>query len=133
VTVASGKARARLAAQPHAVSARFDARARRVVVSLSNNLDIAFAPENAQGLERATASELREIEVSPSGFGIHFPKLDADIYIPSLLEGLLGSAKWMASRLGRRGGAVRSDAKAAAARRNGQLGGRPRKKTDRVA
>jgi len=40
---------------------------------------------------------LEEIEITPSGYGIHFPKLDADLYLPALLQGFTGSRKWMAS------------------------------------
>jgi len=43
------------------------------------------------------------------------------------LEGFLGSKRWMAAQLGKAGGQTRSKAKAAAARSNGKLGGRPRK------
>jgi hypothetical protein len=39
------------------------------------------------------------MEISPSGLGIHFPRLDADLYLPTILEGFLGSRKWMASTL----------------------------------
>jgi hypothetical protein len=74
---------------------------------------------------------LDEIEISPSGFGIHFPKLDADLYMPGLLEGFLGSKKWMASRLGQAGGQSRSRMKREASRENGKLGGRPRKTAKR--
>ena len=86
-------------------------------------------PQDAQGLEDATPEQLRQIEISPSGFGIHFPKLDADLYIPALLEGFFGSRNWIASRLGAQGGKARSAAKANAARKNGRLGGRPKKMT----
>ena len=113
--------------EPRAVEARYDRRIGRVVVRLSTGIDIAFAPRDAQGLERATPSNLSRIEISPSGFGLHFPALDADLYLPALLEGFLGSRKWMASRLGAEGGRSTSAAKAAAARRNGSRGGRPRK------
>jgi len=58
---------------------------------------------------------------------LHFPKLDADLYLPSLLEGFLGSRRWMAAQLGKAGGQVRSVAKVAAVRANGKLGGRPKK------
>jgi hypothetical protein len=119
--------------QPHAVEAHYDKRTGRIVVRLSNRLDIAFAPRDAQGLENATPAQLRDIELSLSGFGIHFPSIDADLYVPALLEGLLGSEKWMARHLGRRGGSAKSDAKAAAARKNGQLGGRPSKRSRAVA
>jgi hypothetical protein len=61
--------------------------------------------------------------------GIYFSKLDADLYLPAILEGFFGSKKWMASRLGEAGGKSRSVAKKAASRANGRLGGRPKRKT----
>ena len=84
----------------------------------------AFQVRIAQGLEHATRAALREIEISPSGFGIHFPKLDADLYLPALLECFFGSKKWMAAQLGQLGGRSKSLAKRAASKRNGALGGR---------
>jgi len=99
-----------------------------IMIQLSSNLDVSFSPENAQGLERAAASQLGKIEISPSGLGIYFPKLDADLYLPALLEGFFGSKKWMAARLGHAGGKSRSLAKKAASRANSRLGGRPRRK-----
>jgi hypothetical protein len=116
------------ASLPRAISARYDRKTGRVVVGLSSRLIISFKPEDVQGLEDAQPAQLAGgIEISPSGFGLHFPALDADLYVPGLLEGFLGSKTWMAARLGERGGRSRSDAKKAASRANGRLGGRPRK------
>jgi len=112
---------------PIAIAARYDRRIGRVVIGLSSGLEVAFAPRDAQGLEAARPADLDPIEISPSGLGLHFPKLDADLYLPALLEGFLGSKSWAAARLGERGGKAKSDAKAAAARSNGRLGGRPKK------
>jgi hypothetical protein len=112
---------------PHAVAAHYDRKADRIVLALSSNIELMFSPGNVEGLEEATSAQLAAIEISPSGFGIHFPKLDADIYLPALLEGVLGSRRWMASRLGAEGGKSRSKSKRTAARANGKLGGRPRK------
>lgn len=125
---ASRKGLALGAASPKAVSVRYDRRIGRIVINLSTGLDVAFSPRDAQGLEHATAAQLNDIEISPSGLGIYFPKLDADLYLPALLEGFLGSRKWMASRLGTVGGKSKSPAKAAAAKQNGRSGGRPRKR-----
>lgn len=116
---------------PTAVAARYDRRIGRVVICLSSGLEVAFAPHDAQGLEHARPAQLDEIEISPSGLGIHFPKLDADIYLPALLEGFLGSRQWMAARLGAAGGQSTSAAKAAAARVNRRLGGQRRKSAAR--
>ncbi|HEX8815752.1 MAG TPA: DUF2442 domain-containing protein [Terriglobales bacterium] len=112
---------------PRAVSARYDRVSGRIIVDLSSKLSLSFSPRDAEGLEHAKPSQLEGIEVSPSGFGLYFPKLDADIYVPGLLERLLGSKKWMAARLGQTGGQSRSRAKKAASRANGRLGGRPPK------
>jgi hypothetical protein len=125
--LAHRKGRTLTASLPRAVGARYDRRLGRILIELSTGLAVAFSPDNAEGLEKATPAELKAIEVSPSGFGIHFPKIDADLYLPALLEGFLGSRKWMASRLGAKGGQARSAAKVAAAKRNGRRGGRPRK------
>ena len=112
---------------PPAVAARYDRSSGRVIVSLGSGVDISFAPRDAEGLENATASQLGQIEITPSGLGIHFPKLDADLYLPALLEGVLGSRKWMAAKLGAMGGRSTSTAKRHASQSNGRLGGRPRK------
>jgi hypothetical protein len=125
--VANARGRRRLRAFSPAVSARYDRARDRVQITLKSGLELGFAPADAEELQRATPAQLRRVEITPSGLGIHFPQADADIYLPSLLEGLLGSRRWMASRLGRRGGESRSPAKAAASRANGKLGGRPRK------
>ncbi len=124
---ANRRGRTRKAKHPAAVAARYDAAANKIVVSLANGVDISFPPSAAQGLEDATPSQLKDLEVTGAGAGIHFPKLDADIYVPGLLEGVMGTRKWMASRLGAAGGAVRTAEKSAASRENGKLGGRPRK------
>ena len=112
---------------PTATAVRYDRRISRIVIELSSGIEIAFRPHDAQGLERAKPDDMSEIEISPSGLGIHFPRLDADLYLPALLEGFLGSRQWMAAEMGKRGGKAKTDAKAEAARENGRLGGRPKK------
>jgi hypothetical protein len=130
--MANQRAEEREKAFPRAVSAHYDRGSGRVVVELSSKLTVSFAPPDAQGLEGAKPSQLEPIVISPSGFGLHFPKLDADLYVPGLLEGFLGSKKWMAARLGQIGGESRSRAKKAASRANGKLGGRPRRRVKAV-
>ncbi len=113
--------------EPYAVSARYDRRLRRVLVELNTDLYVAFNPTAVQGLETATAADLAVIEISPSGFGLYFPAIDADVWLPGLLAGQFGSKNWMAGQLGKAGGKSRSAAKVAACRANGAKGGRPRK------
>lgn len=127
VEAATRRGAAKKAAFPAVVAARYDRRIARIVITLDTGLDLAFAPHLAQGFEEAKPADLDVIEISPSGLGVHFPKIDADIYVPALIEGLLGTRRWMAAENGRAGGKAATSAKAAAARENGKAGGRPKK------
>ena len=124
---ATRRAKRMQANNPRALAAHYNKRANRVVIRLSTKVEVMFNPSDVQGLENATPSQLEQIEVTPSGFGLYFRDLDEGINVLNLLEGFLGSRKWMAARLGAAGGSSRSKPKAAAARANGSLGGRPRK------
>jgi hypothetical protein len=128
---ATARAITRGAEEPGATAARYDRRRGRIVVCLNNGLELSFPPSIAQGLENAKTGDLTDIEISPSGFGIHFPRLDAHLHLPALPRGVFGSKSWMAAQLGTAGGAARSPAKAVAGRTNGKRGGRPRKVTAR--
>nr|WP_294520287.1 hypothetical protein [uncultured Rhodopila sp.] len=97
--------------------AHYDAGRDRLIIRLTTGVEVGFAPHDLEGLQDAEAF----------GLGIHFPTIDADLYVPALLEGVLVSKRWMAAQLGAVGGRTRSDAKAAASRENGKRGGRPAK------
>lgn len=135
-TAANARAAERMAHDTRAVAARYDRRTARLVITLDNGLELGLRPQDAQGLENARPADLAGLEISPSGQGIHVPALDADLYLPGLLQGLFGSRAWMSRRaaerqaaaaLGAAGGRARSEAKRRAAQENGRLGGRPRK------
>ena len=111
----------------HAVSARYNRRSKRVIVALNTGVEVAFPSQLAEGLANASPDDLADIEVSPAGLGLHWPKLDADLYVPALLQGVLGSKSWMARQLGAEGGRSRTHAKAAVARETGRKGDRPKK------
>ena len=133
LAMANRRAAAKKAAYPAVVSVRYDRRVARIVIALASGLELAFSPKHAQGLENARPADLADAEITPSGLGVHFPRLDADLYIPALLEGFLGSKRWMAAEIGKIGGTATTPTKAAAARQNGKLGGRPRKPKGLIA
>jgi hypothetical protein len=112
---------------PRAVAARYDAGRGRVLITLSTGVELGLAPRDVEGLAGASTNDLRAVEIDSLGLAIHFPRLDADLYVPALLEGILGSRRWMAARLGAAGGRARSPSKAKAAREKGRRGGRPSK------
>jgi hypothetical protein len=112
---------------PRARSVRYERRGRRIVLGLSNGLELGIPVSLAEGLSHASADDLAKVEISPTGLGLHWPRLDADLYVPALIEGVFGTRRWMARILGRSGGSSKSAAKRKASRANGKLGGRPRK------
>lgn len=113
-----------LAAGPLAESAYYDQPTGKVVVELNNGVGLHIPPALIQGMENATPADMAEIVIEGHGIGLHFPRLDADLYVPALARGVHGTSAWMRS-LGWKGGISKSPAKAEAARRNGRLGGRP--------
>lgn len=124
---ATRRATARVNQSPGVTRAFFDPQQARVVLELNTGMVLTFPVQDIEGLSHATPQQLQEIEISPSGLGIHVPALDVDLYIPSLLQGFMGTKQWMAAQMGKTGGKATSAAKAAAARANGKLGGRPKK------
>ena len=112
---------------PVARAARYDARRGLIVVSLDGGCEFAFPVALAEGLAHAPRAKLSKIVISPNGLGLHWPLLDADLYVPGLFEGTFGSRRWM-QQIGKRGGLSRSAAKAKASRENGKRGGRPKEK-----
>ena len=119
-------ARGRLHAMPRAVEASYDDAADEVVVRFENGVRMAFPRRLLQGLETASPDQLREIAIAGPGTGLYWPKLDVGHSMRGLVDGVFGTRKWM-QQLGKRGGAVKTPTKSAAARENGKKGGRPRK------
>ena len=111
----------------YAVSAEYDARQARVCIGLSNGVLIIVPVHLLEVMAGAGDEDLSEIEITPAGLGLHWPRLDADVYVPALLHGVFGSKRWMAAQMGAPGGRASTAAKTAAARENGRKGGRPRK------
>ena len=106
---------------------RYHPDVRRVVVELVNGCTYAFPVALVQDLQAAGDADLAEVCVDGLGFNLHWPRLDADLYVPALVAGVFGTRAWMMRDLARRAGQATSPAKAAAARANGAKGGRPRR------
>jgi len=50
-----------------------------------------------EGLENAAARELANIEILDDGPAVFWPSLDVQHKVPSLLNGIYGGSRWMAS------------------------------------
>jgi Protein of unknown function (DUF2442) len=117
--------------EPRAIDAWYDKSSKKVFVELNNDLTIGVPYEKLQGLRDATLEQLTQVKITPSGYGLHWEVLDVDLGVPQIVAGLFGTKAWMAE-LGRQGGKSKSEAKAQASRKNGSLGGRPRKQTENL-
>jgi hypothetical protein len=111
-----------------ATAAVYDSEAATLRLELANGAAVEMPVALIEGLAGATESQRAEVEVSGVGYGLHWPSLDLDLSVPGLLAGVFGTERWLNRQRAARAGAGRSPSKAAAARRNGAKGGRPRKK-----
>jgi Protein of unknown function (DUF2442) len=96
-----------------------------LILKLSNGHRQIIPREDLQGLQEATREQIAHVEILGNGTGLHWPELNLDHYVLSLLRHVYGTRGWMAE-IGRSGGAVRSAAKRKASQENGRKGGRPR-------
>lgn len=108
-----------------AKSVRYDRVARRVLLELTNGFAFACPVRAIRALRRATAAQISEVELDASGGTLRWDALDIDLSVPGLLFSAIG-AEERRRHLAQLAGSATSEAKAAAARRNGAKGGRPR-------
>ena len=101
--------------EPRAVNAYYDKKTARIVIELTTGVIVSVPPGLLQGLAHVSPTDLSNVRVSPQGTGLHWETLDSDFSVSGLLTGVFGTRAWMAD-LGRRGGRVTSQAKAAAER-----------------
>ena len=129
-SIAQAKVRgeAMLADSLQAVSAKYDLKKNLIVVHLSNGANFSFPPHLAQGLKGAKDADLKIIQLSPQGTGLHWPRLSVDLSVTGLLSGVFGSRNWT-SQQAAKAGRAKTEAKAVAARLNGAKGGRPKSLT----
>ena len=109
-------AREMLRTEPRAVSAFYDRITGRVSIELVNGCTFAFPAQHIEDLNGASDDDLATVEVDGAGFNLHWPSLDADLYVPALVAGIFGTRVWMVRELARAAGQATSPAKAAAAR-----------------
>jgi len=112
--------------EPSAIKAWYEPADELVFIKLNTGIVMGFPYKLLQGLEEAVEEQLAEVEITSTGYGLHWESLDVDLGVPELVAGLFGTKRWMAE-LGRKGGVVRSKAKTKTSQENGKLGGRPRK------
>ena len=115
-------------AEPRAAAVMCRASGHALRIELTNGAAVVLPVRLIPILRGATPRDLRAVEILGKGGGLHWESLDLDLSVPGLLSFVFAGPEWLAE-LGRIGGRKSSPAKAAAARRNGRKGGRPRIRT----
>lgn len=111
---------------PRAMSVRYDVGSGRVHVDLAKGCELVFPARHEDALKDLPDTDLAGVEVSSCGRFLTWPNVGAQLCIAGFMAGELGMRAWLDRDRAARAGAVRSEAKARAARENGRKGGRPR-------
>lgn len=80
-----------------AESARYSKETKELQVVLRNGVKISIPSRLIQRLATADEDKAAIIIIESDGHGLHWPELDFDLYVPSLVIGVYGTKAWMDS------------------------------------
>jgi hypothetical protein len=118
--------RAKTLRESRVLNATYNPELNLLLLQLSDGHRRVIPAEDVEGLQTATVAQRSAIEILGKGTGLHWPKLNLDLYVPTLLQGITGTKRWLAE-MGRKGGSAKTPKKRKASQRNGRFGGRPKK------
>ena len=95
IDVALGRAREYAKYARKVVNATYSKTTDRLRLVLDNGVTCSIPRRLIQGLAGAHERDLNRIQVLSDGLGLLWPLLDVAYYVPSLLQGVYGSEKWM--------------------------------------
>ena len=79
----------------YATAASFDSDLSRMRINLHTGVELSVPVDLLEELAGASGQDLAVLEISPSGLGLHWPSIEADLYVPGLLRGIFGTRRWM--------------------------------------
>lgn len=95
---AANRAGAARRARGVAVSVRYYPAGRSLAVLLSTGATLIVPVDLVEGLANQADDTLADVMLHPGGRGLTFRRLDADLSVAGLLDGIFGSPRWMAGR-----------------------------------
>lgn len=82
-------------ARGQAVAVRYFSTGRRLSIELATGAVLILPVDKLQGLSGAADANIRDVLIGPSGLSLRFPRLDVDLGVGELLDGVFGTQKWM--------------------------------------
>jgi hypothetical protein len=76
------------------IAAGFDPVTQTMHVTFKSGFTISFPKERSQVTAYANDADLADVEISPAGWSVDFPKLDDGLTAEGLLAGRFGTANW---------------------------------------
>ncbi|MBE9075809.1 DUF2442 domain-containing protein [Romeria aff. gracilis LEGE 07310] len=83
--------------QHHAQRAYYNRATRRLHIETTAGIQRSFDVNLLQGVAGGSESAIANIEIMGNGMALHWPELDADLLVHSLMQGVYGTEKWMNS------------------------------------
>lgn len=72
--------------RPRAKAVRYDAQRIRLVIELVSGATLDIPLPMTERLSSASERERGTMELAPFGLGVHWPLVDEDLYVPSLVD-----------------------------------------------
>lgn len=89
--------------EPRAISAKYDARSKQLVINLRSGATFLLPIRLIEGLESAKSKDISAVEILGNGSALHWEALDIDLSVPHLLMGIFGTKAWMSHILSQSG------------------------------
>lgn len=80
---------------PVAVSVHYDPDSRQIAILLRSGLELRVALGDVDGLEGASDEQLAAVEIEPPGLTLRWDSLDAELFLPYLVDEKLGDGRWV--------------------------------------
>jgi hypothetical protein len=78
-----------------AVDTWYSTESEHIFIRLNNRALMGFPYYLLEGVQNSTPQQRAEVELTPTGSGLHWESLDADLSVSQLVAGVFGSKKWM--------------------------------------
>lgn len=85
-----------LETEPRAAAVTVDTERRILSIVLEDGTTLTLSIDKLQELQGAPPEQLKNVTMTPQGFGLHWEALDADLHVPALARGVYGTRRWMA-------------------------------------